>query len=143
LDRKRVKSLQRCLVYRLGERRQLKGPGLIFVLPCIDRVDFIDLEREEFTVVQDESFLTADGSLIEIPQFRVAISVANAIKSFTKLKDSQTNVKGFIRLTFKNLVTSKTVEDFERKLDSIMSTFAADCNFYLNNWGWQMDVLEL
>lgn len=113
------------------------------MLPCIDSVDIIDLEREQFSVVQQETFLTSDGSLVEVERFRVAISVSNAIKSFTRLKDSHQNVKEFILLTFKNLIAGCKIDDFERKLDSIISVFASDCNFYLNNWGWNMDVVEL
>lgn len=35
---KKIKPLERCLVYRLGQRLPLKGPGIHLHLPCIDNL---------------------------------------------------------------------------------------------------------
>jgi hypothetical protein len=88
--------------------------------------------------VDNASCLTSDGSVVEIKSFDVVIAVSDAVKSFTQLKDSKSNVQQFIKLSFTNLITSTHVEDLERKIDWIMKDFILNCNNYINRWGWEI-----
>src|ERR1700712_812760 len=47
---KKVKSLERCFIFRWGQRLPLKGPGYVVTLPCLDVVDIIDLQPQDFRV---------------------------------------------------------------------------------------------
>ena len=135
---KKVNALERCVIFRLGQRLPLKGPGYVFTLPCLDVLDVIDLNPHDFKVVDNTQLLTSDGSVIEIKSFDITVAVSDAVKSFTQLKDSRSNVEQFIRLSFLNLVASSHVEDLERKIDWIMKDFVINCNNYINRWGWEI-----
>jgi len=139
---KKVDSLQRCIIFRLGKRLPLKGPGFVVTFPCIDVVDTIDLTPQTYTVLSNEQLLTSDGSVIMVNDFEATISVTNAVQSYTKLKDSKTNVQQFIKLSFVNLVTSSHVEDLERKIDWILKDFVIKCNEYTCPWGWDVTCMK-
>jgi len=135
---RKVNALERCVIFRLGQRLPLKGPGYVVTLPCLDVVDIIDLNPVDYRVMENSQVLTSDGSVVEITSFDVTIAVSDAIKSFTQLKDSRSNVQQFIKLSFTNLIASTHVEDLERKIDWIMKDFVLNCNNYINKWGWEI-----
>ncbi|RWS30088.1 stomatin-like protein 3 [Leptotrombidium deliense] len=140
---KRVKCLERCIIHRLGKRLPLRGPGVIVTLPCIDVIDFIDLKTHKFNVAEKEHLLTSDGSIVECKEFYVEVAVSNAIKSFTKLKDSKHNVQQFIKVSFSNVVGSTDIEDIERRPEFIFKQFVENCNIYVSNWGWTVTMIDL
>jgi len=127
----------------LGKRLPLKGPGLVFVIPCIDVIDYIDLNLQDVNIARREQILTSDGSLIEIVEFNVQLSVMNAIQSSTHLKNSNQNVIQFTKLSFVNLISSTHVEDLENKMEYVIKLFAQNCNRYLNKWGWTLSFTKL
>lgn len=135
---KKIKSLERCVIFRLGQRLPLKGPGYVVTFPCLDVVDVIDLNPQEVQIAGNIPVLTSDGSVVEVKNFSVTIAVADAVKSFTQLRDSKSSVEQFIKLGFSNLVASTHVEDLERKIDWIMKDFILNCNQYMNKWGWEI-----
>lgn len=139
---KKIKPLERCLVYRLGQRLPLKGPGIHLHLPCIDNYVKIDLNKKEFKL-ENEPILTSDGSLIEIQEFRAIISISNVVKSITAIKDSQPTVEQFVRIAFKNMISSSHLDDIERKLDVLVMTFVTNINVTLTNWGWSIQITDL
>lgn len=116
---------------------------MVFVLPCIDVLDYVDLSTQEVTVSQREQLLTQDGSLIQVVEFVVEISVSNAVRSSTHLKDSRFNVEQFIKLSFANTIGSTHVEDLERKMDIVIRQFTENCNNYINRWGWSVTASKL
>lgn len=139
---KKIKPLERCLVYRLGQRLPLKGPGIHLHLPCIDNLVKIDLNKKEFKL-ENEPLLTSDGSLVEIQEFRAIISISNVVKSITQVKDSQPTVEQFVKIAFKNMISSSHLDDIERKLDVLVMTFVTNINVTLTNWGWSIQITDL
>ena len=115
----------------------------MFVIPCVDIIDYIDLSTQDVIVCQNEQLLTNDGSLIEIISFKVEISISNAVRSSTHLRDSRFNVEQFIKLAFVNMIGSTHVEDLERKTDLVVRMFIENCNRYINRWGWSATASEM
>lgn len=95
------------------------------------------------TIVDSDQMLTSDGSVVEIRDFSVDVTVSDAIKSFTQLRDSDRNVDQFVKLSFKNLIASSHVEDLENKGEGIIKTFISNCNTYINSWGWDVNFQTL
>lgn len=103
----------------------------------------IDLSPKKVTVVESNQMLTSDGSVVEVRDFTVTVTVSDAIKSFTQMRDSDSNVEQFIKLFFSNLIASSHVEDLETKTDWIIRTFISNCNLHVNSWGWDVNFLTL
>lgn len=127
------------MIFRLGQRLPLQGPGYVVTFPCFDVVDIIDLSPQTFKVTDNEQpILTSDGSIVQLREFEVTIAVADAVKSFTQIKDSKANIQKFIRVAFQNMISGSHVEDLERKIDWIVKEFVANCTKDIQRWGWEM-----
>lgn len=88
-----LRESERAVVFRMGRFRGVKGPGMVFVAPLIDKAVKVDLAavREEYEV---RGVTTADGHNVDITvaaEFRVADPASavmnahdwkNAVKTF-------------------------------------------------------------
>ena len=89
LKKKFVKEYERAVILRLGKNRGAKGPGLFFILTCIDEITIVDL-RTKVTQIVPQEVLTKDSVTVKIDgvlYFRIidpvasVFSVENAIES--------------------------------------------------------------
>ena len=138
---RRIPSLQRCLICRLGRRLPLKGPGFIILLPFIDKISIIDLYETRFNLIENEQqLMTGDGSIIMIKPFHASLNVTNAL--LTTMKINNVNVKNFLQISFSNLIRSKHVEDLENKLHFILKEFEEKMNHFIKRWGYAVSMIE-
>ncbi|MEA2521922.1 MAG: hypothetical protein QOI81_1568, partial [Actinomycetota bacterium] len=75
-----VREYQRLVVFRLGRLLGTKGPGLILLIPFIDKATLVDL-RERYLEIPHQTAITEDNAPISI-DFIV----------FTKVIDPQASV---------------------------------------------------
>lgn len=100
------------------------------------------MNKKEFKI-ENEPLLTSDGSLIEIQEFRAILSISNVVKSITQVKDSEPTVEQFVKIAFKNMISSSHLDDIERKLSVLIMTFVTNINISLANWGWSVQITDL
>ncbi|HEY7476737.1 MAG TPA: SPFH domain-containing protein, partial [Actinomycetota bacterium] len=60
-----VPEYQRLVVFRLGKLKATKGPGLVFLIPFVDRGIKVDL-REFFLEIPRQDSITRDNAAIAI-----------------------------------------------------------------------------
>ncbi|BHF70604.1 hypothetical protein SprV_0301365700 [Sparganum proliferum] len=62
---KRLSRYERIVVFRLGRRRKLKGPGFVVLLPFVDQYHLIDLD-DQHVDVKPVSGGTVDEAIVEV-----------------------------------------------------------------------------
>src|SRR6266496_5162523 len=60
-----VREYQRLVLFRLGRAIGIRGPGLVIIIPIIDRVTWVDL-RELYLEIPHQSAITEDNAVISI-----------------------------------------------------------------------------
>src|SRR5947209_11424605 len=60
-----VREYQRLVVFRLGRSIGKKGPGLVFLIPIVDKPVWVDL-REFFLEIPSQTCITKDNASINI-----------------------------------------------------------------------------
>ncbi len=89
-----VNEYQRLVVFRLGRAIGARGPGIIFLIPFVDRGVVVDL-REIFFDVEPQTCITRDNAPLSI-DFLVYMKVVNALPSVLEVED----FKGARRVAF-------------------------------------------
>src|SRR5262245_17468455 len=74
-----VPEYQRLVVFRLGRALGAKGPGLVLLIPFVDRGVVVDL-RERYFDVQPQTTITADNAQLAI-DFLVYSKIVDALSS--------------------------------------------------------------
>src|SRR5215813_7579455 len=74
-----VREYQRLVVFRLGRSIGLKGPGLVLLIPIIDKPVWVDL-RELYLEIPHQTAITKDNAPISI-DFIIFYKVVDATMS--------------------------------------------------------------
>jgi regulator of protease activity HflC (stomatin/prohibitin superfamily) len=120
-----VKEFERIVVFRLGRLLGTKGPGLVIVLPFIDRVRKIDL-RVLTLNVSSQKVVTKDNISVDVDAV-IYFRVGEAIDAVMKVQDfilassllAQTTLRDVLgQVEFDDLLTKR--ENLNKDIQSIL-----------------------
>ena len=80
-----VREYQRIVLFRVGRMAGTRGPGLVFLIPFIDRPAWVDL-REQYLEIPQQTGITKDNAPISI-DFIVFHRVVDAVDSVVKVQN--------------------------------------------------------
>src|ERR671926_256336 len=80
-----VPEYQRLVVFRLGRSIGTKGPGLVLLIPIIDKAVSVDL-RELYLQIPHQAAITEDNATISI-DFIVFYKVVDAVMSVVEVQN--------------------------------------------------------
>ncbi|XP_060576228.1 stomatin-like protein 1 [Ruditapes philippinarum] len=136
-----VSDCERLVVFRLGRLQGVKGPGITFVMPCIDNVKKVDVRMKAFTVPPLQ-ILTSDAGIIEFGA-DVYYQVTDAMKSVTSVQDLNSQLRGLVRNRLMNTLTKFDLQVIEDKKDENVAKIVAECNDAAHGWGANICRVDL
>ncbi|CAH1246786.1 STOML1 [Branchiostoma lanceolatum] len=136
-----IKNYERLLVFRLGRQQPLKGPGMVFVLPCIDRCRRIDLRQRAFNVPPQTAY-TEDGGAISVGA-DVYYRIYDAVLAETAVKDLIPSLRVVALTTVHNVLLKKGLYDIETDRNSLNTALQSELNKSTEIWGVEISRLEL
>ncbi|XP_078578933.1 stomatin-like protein 1 [Branchiostoma floridae x Branchiostoma japonicum] len=136
-----VKNYERLLVFRLGRQQPLKGPGMVFILPCIDRCRRIDMRQRAFNVPPQTAY-TEDGGAISVGA-DVYYRIYDAVLAETMVKDLIGSLRVVALTTVHNVLLKKGLYDIETDRNSLNTALQRELNKSTEIWGVEISRLEL
>ena len=114
-----VKEYERAVIMRMGRMVSggAQGPGLFFVLPCIDEATTVDM-RTETTDVPPQEILTKDSVTVSVDAV-VYMRVFNPVMSVTKVEYPKYSTMLLASTTLRNTLGTKSLHEILRDRDSI------------------------
>ncbi|XP_039494989.1 band 7 protein AGAP004871 isoform X2 [Drosophila santomea] len=91
----------------ISPRKGLRGPGLVFILPCIDEIHRVDM-RTDVANVRPQDVLTKDSVTITVNAV-VYYSIYSPIDSIIQVDDAKQATELISQVTLRNVVGSKTL----------------------------------
>jgi erythrocyte band 7 integral membrane protein len=106
-----VKEYERAVILRLGRILPggAKGPGLFFVLPCIDSIVNVDLRTITFDVPPQE-ILTKDSVTITVDAV-CYFRTFNPVVSVTNVENAQFSTRLLAATTLRNILGTRTLQE--------------------------------
>lgn len=116
-----VKEYERAVILRLGRKIPggAKGPGLFFILPCIDDIIKVDLRTITFDIPPQE-ILTKDSVTITVDGV-VYYKVFEPEASIVNIENAQYSTLLLAATTLRNILGTKNLQDILREKDQISS----------------------
>jgi erythrocyte band 7 integral membrane protein len=117
-----VREYERAVIFRMGRMLSggAQGPGLFFVIPCIDDAITVDM-RTETTDVAPQEILTKDSVTVTVDAV-VYMRVFDPVMSVTKVEFPKYSTMLLASTTLRNTLATKTLHDILRDRDSIART---------------------
>lgn len=136
-----VPEYQRLVVFRLGRVLDLKGPGLVLLIPLVDRGVRVDL-RERFFDVPPQTTITEDNAQLSI-DFLVYSRVVDALSSVLNVEDYEGAARGLAITTLRAVVGGMLLDDVLAKRERINDALREKLDEVTNRWGVKVTAVEI
>jgi regulator of protease activity HflC (stomatin/prohibitin superfamily) len=141
LSVKIVREYQRLVVFRLGRAIGPRGPGLVFLIPFIDRPVWVDL-REFFLEIPRQDSITKDNAPISI-DFISYFKVFEPVASVVQVQNFTGAAENIAATTLRAVVGDIPLDDVLSKRDEINHILRAKLDEITERWGVKVTNVEI
>ena len=136
-----VPEYQRLVVFRLGRLLATKGPGLVILIPFVDRGVKVDL-REFFLEIPRQDSITKDNAAISIDfiMYYKVLDPATSVIQVSNFAGAATNIAA---TTLRAVIGDILLDDVLAKRDEINSLLRAKLDEVTERWGVKVTNVEI
>jgi regulator of protease activity HflC (stomatin/prohibitin superfamily) len=136
-----VPEFQRLVVLRLGRALGARGPGLIILIPVVDRGIKVDL-REIYFDVQPQNAITMDNAPISV-DFYIYMKVTDPMMTVIQVQDFFGAARGIAITTLRAVVGEMLLDDVLAKREQINEARRVKLDEVTNRWGIKVTAVEI
>jgi regulator of protease activity HflC (stomatin/prohibitin superfamily) len=136
-----VREYQRIVVFRLGRVIGAKGPGLIFLIPVIDRPTLVDL-REQYLEIPRQTGITKDNAPISI-DFIVFHRILDPVDSVVKVQNFAGAAENIAATTLRSVVGDMALDDVLSKREQMNAMLQTKLDEVTERWGVKVTNVEV
>ncbi|KAI0207896.1 Mechanosensory protein 2 [Lamellibrachia satsuma] len=138
-----VQEYERAVIFRLGRLVSggAKGPGLFFIIPCMDAYTKVDLRTITFDVPPQE-ILSKDSVTVAVDAV-VYYRIKNATVSVTNVEDANRSTRLLAATTLRNVLGTKNLSEIlsdREHISNFMQETLADAT---DQWGVKVERVEI
>jgi regulator of protease activity HflC (stomatin/prohibitin superfamily) len=141
LSIKIVREFQRLVIFRLGRSIGSKGPGLVFLIPILDRPQWVDL-REFYLEIPHQTSITKDNAPISI-DFITFYKVLDPVMSVIAIQDFAGAALNIAATTLRSVVGDISLDDVLAKREEINQILRAKLDAITERWGVKVTNVEI
>ena len=136
-----IPEYRRLVVFRLGRLIGVKGPGIAFLVPFIDRGVSVDL-REFVIDIPPQTCITKDNAPVDI-DLLIYLKIFDPIKAVTAVQNFVMASTGIAVTTLRAIVGDLLLDDVLAKRDYINSVLRAKLDEVTDRWGIKVTSVEI
>jgi len=140
---KQVQEYQRAVIFRLGrvKRGGAVGPGLFFIIPCMDTIQVVDLRTVSFDVPPQE-ILTKDSVTVAVDAV-VYYKINNPMSAVCNITNAAQSTRLLASTTLRNTLGTKTLQDILADREDIAKTILEHLDTATDPWGIRVERVEV
>jgi regulator of protease activity HflC (stomatin/prohibitin superfamily) len=136
-----VREYQRLMVFRLGRAIGAKGPGLVILIPIVDRGVWVDL-RELYLEIPHQTAITEDNASISI-DFIVFYRVIDAVMSIIEVGNFAGAAQNIASTTLRSVVGDMPLDDVLAKREQMNEILRVKLDEVTERWGVKVTNVEI
>lgn len=136
-----AQEYERAIVFRLGRFKSVKGPGLYWLIPLIERQQKVDIRTKTVTLEQQET-ITVDSVTIKVNAV-LWFSIINPQYSIIKVADYNKAVYQFAVSALRNIIGQHTLDEVLKEREQINSTLQRIVDQTTEPWGIKIEMVEM
>ena len=131
------------MILRLGRKLAggAKGPGLFFILPCIDEIRTVDMRTKTFDI-RPQEILTKDSVTVTVDGV-VYYRINNPVASVIKVENARYATASLAATTLRNILGTHTLHEILREKDSISHKMQEVLDNATDKWGIKVERVEM
>jgi regulator of protease activity HflC (stomatin/prohibitin superfamily) len=136
-----VPEYRRLVVFRLGRSIGIKGPGLVLLIPIIDKASWVDL-RELYLEIPHQAAITEDNATISI-DFIVFYKVVDGVMSVIEVQNFAGAAQNVAATTLRSVVGDMALDDVLAKREHINEVLRVKLDEITERWGVKVTNVEI
>jgi regulator of protease activity HflC (stomatin/prohibitin superfamily) len=136
-----AKEYERGVVFRLGRLIPLKGPGLFFIIPGIDRLTKVDLRVITLEVPQQE-IITSDNVTVKVNAV-IFFQVMDAQAAIVRVANFLDATSQIAQTTLRAVLGQSSLDELLGMRDKINGRLQAIIDKQTEPWGIKVGTVEL
>ncbi|XP_017884599.1 band 7 protein AGAP004871 isoform X5 [Ceratina calcarata] len=138
-----VQEYERAVIFRLGRLLSggAKGPGMFFILPCVDNYARVDLRTRTYDVPPQE-VLTKDSVTVSVDAV-VYYRVNNATISITNVENAHHSTKLLAQTTLRNTMGTRPLHEILSERETISGNMQVALDEATDAWGIKVERVEI
>lgn len=136
-----VPEYERLVVFRLGRCIGDKGPGIVILIPIIDRGVRVDL-REQVREIPHQTSITKDNAAISV-DFIWYYKVLNATDSVLQVGNFESAAQGMATTTLRAVIGGISLDDALSERETINNLLRVRLDEITERWGVKVTNVEI
>jgi len=136
-----AQEYQRAIVFRLGRFQGVKGPGLFWIIPFIDRQQLVDMRTRTVDLEQQET-ITKDSVTIKVNAV-LWFKVTNPTQSIIGVADYYKAVYQFSVSALRNIIGQHSLDEVLRDREHINAKLQQIVDQTTEPWGIKIEMVEM
>jgi len=138
-----VQEYERAVIFRLGRLLSggARGPGIFFILPCVDSYTKVDMRVLTYDVPPQE-ILTKDSVTIHVDAI-MYYKVSNATCCIANVDDYSHSTRLLAATTLRNVLGTKSLCDILSERESIATDMQETLDEATEPWGVKVERVEV
>merc|ERR1711997_910006 len=140
---KMVQEYQRAVIFRLGrvKRGGAVGPGLFFIIPCMDSIQVVDLRTVSFDVPPQE-VLTKDSVTVAVDAV-VYYKIMNPMYAVCNITNASQSTRLLASTTLRNALGTKTLQEILSDREATALEILTHLDAAIDEWGIRVERVEV
>merc|ERR1719468_335414 len=138
-----VQEYQRAVIFRLGrvKKGNAVGPGLFFIIPCLDQIQVVDLRTVSFDVPPQE-ILTKDSVTVSVDAV-VYYRVSNPMASVCMVTNAHNSTRLLASTTLRTILGTKALHELLADRERTSTEILQQLDEATDPWGIQVERVEV
>lgn len=136
-----AQEYQRAIVFRLGRFTGIRGPGIYWIIPFIERQQTVDIRTRTVDLEQQET-ITKDSVTIKVNAV-LWFSVIDPGAAILKIADYRQAVYQFAVTSLRNIIGQHVLDEVLRDREGINKTLQQMVDSATEPWGIRIEMVEM
>jgi len=138
-----VQEYQRAVIFRLGRVKKggAVGPGLFWIIPCIDSIQVVDLRTVSFDVPPQE-ILTKDSVTVAVDAV-VYYKISNPMASVCNVTNASQSTRFLAATTLRTILGTKTLQEILADREHTAKVILEQLDAATDPWGIRVERVEV
>ncbi|PZV01234.1 MAG: membrane protease subunit, stomatin/prohibitin [Leptolyngbya sp.] len=132
---------ERGVILQLGKIQDVRGPGLLYVVPVIESVQFIDTRTLVINIPR-QKVITRDNVPAEIDS-ALFFQVSDAQRAVVSIQDFRFAVSQYAQAALRDVVGGLSLDDLLSEREQIQTQIGAIVEAQVQEWGMHIDSIRL
>lgn len=136
-----AQEYERAIIFKLGRFAGIRGPGIYWLIPFLERQQKVDIRTKTVDLEQQET-ITKDSVTIKVNAV-LWFKIINPQNAIIKVADYNKAVYQFSVTALRNIIGQHTLDEVLREREQINATLQKIVDGATEPWGIKIEMVEM